>query len=306
MIQSTAWRGRARPWRGGAALRCAVIVRTRVALRAERADDVGVIRRDVMRMWLVLACGTGAAFVRADVAAGQTQASGATNPTSPTNAANTTNAAGGGAGASASDRARDAAEVTQTPVGAEPGTPVEQGVGDVGVLSTSLRQAPADLRVASDFERVYRGDDGMLFRQDGALVASFPESEYVQTRRGTQTVIPAGTVFSIGPPMRALWEARRARSGAPMVRPGEIVATPLGQAMAVPAGQPMGIVATQPAAVLASDGAPVAPQAVAGGDQGDAQPAADRRFDVSDEYYRKQRLKQIASRHKNDQRREER
>lgn len=270
-------------------------MRTRVALRAGRADDVGVIRRDVMRVWLAVACGSGAALVCASTAAAQTQ---------PSQTASATTPAAGGAGPGASDQARDAAEVTQTPAGAEPGTPVEQGVGDVGALSTSLRQAPADLRVASDFERVYRGDDGMLFRQDGALVASFPESEYVPTRRGTQTVIPAGTVFSIGPPMRVLWEARRARAGTPMVRPGEIVATPLGQTMAVPTSQPMGVVATQPAAVLASDGAPLAPDA--GAAQRDATPTADRRFDVSDEYYRKQRLKQIAARLKKNEPREQR
>lgn len=251
-----------------------------------------------MRVWTARVCVAAALIARGGIASGQTQTGDA--------AANASRAGTGenaGAGAAASDQARDAAEVTYTPAGAEPGTPVEQGVGDVGVLSTSLRQAPTDLRVASDFERVYRGEDGMLFRQDGALVATFSESEYVPTRRGVQTVIPAGTVFSIGPPMRALWEARRARAGASMLRPGEIVATPLGQAMAVPTSQPMGIVATQPAAVLASDDASASEAAesprTAG--QHDAQPAPDRRFDVSDEYYRKQRLKQIAARLKKEE-----
>lgn len=78
---------------------------------------------------------------------------------------------------------------------------VDQGVADVGPLSTSLQhlKTHVDLRRESGFERVYRDDaSGRFFRFDGAIGASFPRSSYVATRDGVFPTIPAGTVFHIG------------------------------------------------------------------------------------------------------------
>jgi hypothetical protein len=99
-------------------------------------------------------------------------------------------------------------------------TPVEQTVGDVGPLSTSLRIAPADMRVPMDFDRVYRvpwsiarpgGSGGAggerLARVSGGITAVFPVSEYGVTSKGRVVpLVPAGTVFHIGTPPEARGE----------------------------------------------------------------------------------------------------
>jgi hypothetical protein len=89
---------------------------------------------------------------------------------------------------------------------------VEQGVEDLGPMGTSMRQASTDLRQPSGFDVVYRvpgssrGVGGFftspagerLARVDGAITAVFSRSEYVETKKGTKTPIPANTVFYIG------------------------------------------------------------------------------------------------------------
>lgn len=89
---------------------------------------------------------------------------------------------------------------------------VDQGVADRNPLSASERVVPLDLRQPTGFERLFeitgpggrletRGTGGgVFFRVSGALVATFPRSEYVGTPIGERAVIPAGTVFSIGGP----------------------------------------------------------------------------------------------------------
>ncbi|MBY0262378.1 MAG: hypothetical protein K2Q20_08540 [Phycisphaerales bacterium] len=109
-------------------------------------------------------------------------------------------------------------------------TPVEQNVGDLGPLTTSLRTPPADLRTPMEFDRVYRvpgssrginipqalspagGQDGSrLARVSGGITAVFPSSDYMQTKKsGIVPVVPAGTVFYIGPiPQAAPPQTRR-------------------------------------------------------------------------------------------------
>ena len=102
-----------------------------------------------------------------------------------------------------------------------PADPVrlDEGRGDVGPLSRSLRTPAIDLREPSGFEHVYRvpasapypwvyaGSAGaqrleQLERRDGALRAVFDRSVYRNTRRGAVAEIPAGTVFRIGPEPR--------------------------------------------------------------------------------------------------------
>jgi hypothetical protein len=79
---------------------------------------------------------------------------------------------------------------------------VDQGTEDRDVLSATLRTDPTDLRLPTEFERVYRvpGSSTLLMRGNGALFAVFEQSVYRQTSRGIQVVAPPGTVFHIGMP----------------------------------------------------------------------------------------------------------
>ena len=77
----------------------------------------------------------------------------------------------------------------------------DQGVDDVGPLSTSLRDVNnrVELRRDSAWERVYRDPGtGLLYRYSGGLGASFRRSAYTPTRNGAVAEIPAGTVYHIG------------------------------------------------------------------------------------------------------------
>jgi hypothetical protein len=79
--------------------------------------------------------------------------------------------------------------------------PVDQRVEDRNPLAASLRVVERGLDQPNDFGSVYRidGHDGFA-RVQGALYALFAESEYVPSKQGLIAVVPAGTVFSIGPP----------------------------------------------------------------------------------------------------------
>jgi hypothetical protein len=96
--------------------------------------------------------------------------------------------------------------------------PVEPDVADVDPLAQSLRLQRNDLRLSTNFERVYEvtiprspgqnlagaHDPKYYVRFAGGVAAVFPRSEYVPTRRGRVAAIPAGTVFSIGGPIERL------------------------------------------------------------------------------------------------------
>ncbi|QOI98979.1 MAG: hypothetical protein HRU70_00120 [Phycisphaeraceae bacterium] len=81
---------------------------------------------------------------------------------------------------------------------------------DARGLSRDLMRRPMDLRMPTGFERVYEfrsGPDGKqvkYVRINGALVAVFDRGEYVATEMGGVPVIPAGTRFLIGDPLRVL------------------------------------------------------------------------------------------------------
>ena len=89
--------------------------------------------------------------------------------------------------------------------------PVEAGTEDVNPLLRSLRPVRADLRVATDFERVYRvtgdvrafggSDEEMYARVSNGLVAMFPKSVYSSTSR--RALIPPGTIWVLGAHARA-------------------------------------------------------------------------------------------------------
>ncbi len=109
-----------------------------------------------------------------------------------------------------------------------PGVPpgfqrVLQGVGDLNTLGTSLysTETTVDLRGATGFEQVYRGPDGRFYRFDGAIGASFPQSEYYMTRDGVHAAIPGGTIFHIGPPWTSTTAAAipTTDSAAPVLAP---------------------------------------------------------------------------------------
>jgi hypothetical protein len=96
--------------------------------------------------------------------------------------------------------------------------PVEQGIGDVGPLSTNLRSQPTDLRMPIRFDRVYRlsdvaasqpiwrgpgrstanaQPDGFV-RFNAGVSAVFPFSAYATGRGGLIAEVPPGTVFHLG------------------------------------------------------------------------------------------------------------
>lgn len=95
---------------------------------------------------------------------------------------------------------------------ASPPRPVEQGVADRDLLSTSLRLEPIDQRAPTRFERVYRLEDVMrrgeafgggrrvsgFVRFDAGIAAVFPRSEYTEFDGGLIAEVPPGTVFHIG------------------------------------------------------------------------------------------------------------
>ncbi|MCX5690088.1 MAG: hypothetical protein NTV94_09970 [Planctomycetota bacterium] len=84
--------------------------------------------------------------------------------------------------------------------------PVEAGTEDVNPLRSSLKSVRADLRVPTDFERVYRvtgdvrafggGDEEMYARVSNGLVAMFPKSVY--SSRTRRAIIPPGTIWVLG------------------------------------------------------------------------------------------------------------
>jgi len=80
--------------------------------------------------------------------------------------------------------------------------PIDQRVGDVGLLSSSLRIIQPGLAVQTSFDQVYQapGSVNQLMRVQGALRAVYlrSQSAYVQTPWGVTPEIPAGTVFHIG------------------------------------------------------------------------------------------------------------
>lgn len=176
---------------------------------------------------------------------------------------------------------------------------MDAGTVDVGSLSASLLVVQPDLRVGSDWEHVYRNDDGSFYRVQGGLVATFPHSEYVQTRRGEQAVIPAGTVFSFGAPLDL--------SPSDRVGPGEMVVgvTPtngparvggaLSQSVSRRVSSPVeGLMTPLPLA------RPIEPRPVEAEPSSEAASqaeAGDRKLDVSNEYYRRYRLQQISGKY---------
>ena len=76
---------------------------------------------------------------------------------------------------------------------------IEQGIDDVSPIAHSTRLAPKDLRLPSDFEKVYEitTPDGktVYARIDRGIAAVFTRSEY---SRSGQALIPPNTVFHIG------------------------------------------------------------------------------------------------------------
>ncbi|MBX3317113.1 MAG: hypothetical protein KF902_09660 [Phycisphaeraceae bacterium] len=87
---------------------------------------------------------------------------------------------------------------------------VEAGVADVGPMRVSSRELPVDLLVPSGFEHVYRstGDSQTLMRINGAIVAEFPRSQYNVSPWGPLPVVPAGTIFRIGPRLGGVWDVQ--------------------------------------------------------------------------------------------------
>lgn len=117
------------------------------------------------------------------------------------------------------------------PVGAQllpqqaPPRKVEQGIGDVGPGSTSLRNLQVDLRVPTGFESVYelqrtnpfappgQQTTTLYMRADGGVSAVFPRSIYAQGGGGLVPQIPPDTIFYIGALPGAVSGAKRPLPG---------------------------------------------------------------------------------------------
>lgn len=85
---------------------------------------------------------------------------------------------------------------------------VDEAVVDRDYLSSSLYDVGAEalLGLPREFDDLYLGPDGRYYRFDGALSLSFPRSEYqwfqLSRREYVELpVVPAGTIFHIGPPI---------------------------------------------------------------------------------------------------------
>lgn len=78
--------------------------------------------------------------------------------------------------------------------------PVDAGVEDRGVLSTSLFVEQKDLRQNQSFERLYKveGSEDVYVRKAGGLKAIFRSSQYVNIYGREVPIVPAGTVYVIG------------------------------------------------------------------------------------------------------------
>lgn len=205
----------------------------------------------------------------------------------------------------------------EPPVEPQSLVPLDQGIADVGSLNASLRVPRSDLRVATDFERVYEapGNPNMLVRVDGALYATFPRSEYITTERGRMPVVPAGTTWSIGEASLGCAEPYKPACSQPAQQPFLMPALaapatpscappPAGSValIAMPRAQPVGrlLVAQRDARLTtalppvsaielesADDDAPVARAA----------PRMPTTFDLCDPFYRRARLRAISLRY---------
>ena len=80
--------------------------------------------------------------------------------------------------------------------------PVESGVEDVSVLSTSLRVQQPGLDPGTGFDSVYRvpGQADRYFRANGALFAVFDQSVYRSWNGVGVPEVPPSTTFHIGVP----------------------------------------------------------------------------------------------------------
>lgn len=113
-----------------------------------------------------------------------------------------------------------------------PGTPVTPAMADVSPLGEALRLEPVSYLVESDFSRVYEieptpglfGREGTrrFARRAGAVTAIFPRAAYAETAQGPVALIPADTVFVIGP----LPETRPVDTEAASVLAADLRATP--------------------------------------------------------------------------------
>lgn len=197
--------------------------------------------------------------------------------------------------------------------------PLDQGFEDTGALNASLRVERSDLRIASGFDRVYRarGNNGHLMRVDGALHAVFPESEYAPTEEGSRPVVPAGTTWVIGDPAVGCSDptkpscdtllaqrpfllpgpiglpTRRAKNSQPP--PGSIALVSLSRTE--PVGRPVASAADVrlSLAILPETATDLEAVAVTAPKKGNT--PLPRGFDMSDEFYRRLRLREIAKRH---------
>jgi len=167
------------------------------------------------------------------------------------------------------------------------GQRMEEGITDYEPSRLGLRVIHPDIREDIAFDHIYRveGHDDLFARRHGGITAVFPRSVYYRTTKGAEyTVIPSGTVFYIG-------DAREI----PMPGPPEPAPRPPRATLAEPLTAPDSgrLELATPAQTLAVRAA----EAEAAPAEEETKPDAPARSrTMSDETYRRTRLKELASR----------
>lgn len=174
---------------------------------------------------------------------------------------------------------------------------VEEIWGDSGPLNQSLRQLPFEMRRPSGFEHLYRvpGSKNLLTRMDGSLAAVFPRSVYSSSPNGVVPLIPPGTVFYVG----SLPEESRHQWGTKPVVGGSNLRTAGRSSLA---GQPSSASMFKPrpktwpinrSLAVRTPVVRIDPARVLSSRASEPLPDQSKRTIWSDEFYRRNRLKQL-------------
>lgn len=170
------------------------------------------------------------------------------------------------------------------------GERVEEGVTDYEPSRLGLRVVNPDLREDTGFDHIYRveGRDDLFARRHGGVTAVFPRSVYYRTRKGVEyTVIPSGTVFYIGD----AHELPAPGPPAPAPRPPRDT---LAEPIAASVSGRLDTASPAPTLAVRADRDEPNTTEVAEDPAADEQPTRSRT--MSDETYRRTRLKELAAR----------
>lgn len=179
---------------------------------------------------------------------------------------------------------------------ADPRRPLDEGVGDRSGLSRSLRRVDPGL-AASGFDRVFEAPDGSgrLLRRQGGLTAIFGSSVY-GSGSDPAVEIPPGTIFRLGGDREVLTRQAAAAVSVPRAAPGGRRASAFAEGVVHP-----GVEARVPGSQAGFGGSvaavpPTRESGAAAPTNSLASNAAPLPRFVSDEAYRRQRLRRMLER----------